>query len=50
MSRSFCPVRKGCPFSEECQDHRWLCFWPVWMVLLGAVGFVVYIFSTGGPI
>jgi hypothetical protein len=48
MSRTFCPFKQVCPFAEECQDHRWLCFWPIWLVMLGAVGFVVYIFSTGG--
>jgi hypothetical protein len=48
MSRSYCPFRKTCPFATECQDHRWLCFWPIWLVLVGAVGFVIYVFATGG--
>ncbi len=48
MSKGGCPLKKGCPFSAECKDHSWLCFWSVWLVLAGTVGFVVFIFATGG--
>ncbi len=47
MSQTRSPLCKKCAFKDACEDYKWLCFWPIWTILLIVVGILAFALIAG---
>jgi hypothetical protein len=47
VAKITCPFQSDCPYNQPCRDHSWLCIRMTWLIPVGSIGFVTYLFWQG---